>query len=141
RVLNGPVQQGMYVALHGKDGRFQLMAQVQEELLAELLVAAQHVQLLFFLDSPLFHVLAYLVNSFQRQDVLVEELLPFGGFGLVDELVYQLYFPVNEVLQSVQVQVIGYQEGQHKSDEHYLPAANRYEAAQRNYRRYDKRCK
>src|SRR5690242_13028290 len=75
------------------------MRKILQKLFAELFILSQYFYFLFMLFCPFFYIFSYLVNSFFRQKIFIIGFFFFCGLGLINELVNELKFPVNEFFQ------------------------------------------
>jgi hypothetical protein len=85
--FHGAAQKGINVTLYSEDRRLELMTQVLQKFFPELFILLQTGNLFFFLFSPLGNFLAYLFQTFFRQNGFVEELFSFRSLGLRDQFI------------------------------------------------------
>ena len=72
--------------------------------------------------------------------MLIEYLFLLGSFGLVNELVNELYFTVYEPLESVVVKPVNDGKGDNEYNEGRVPPRMHQQAQYRVDDRYDQRC-
>ena len=114
--MQSAVQQCIYIALYGKNGCLQFMAQVLQKFFSENFILSEGIYFCLALFCPCLYIFPYFINAFLRQYIFIIKFFTLGSFCLVNEFIDQFYFPVNECLQGKENKAVAAAENNYKRE-------------------------